>query len=116
MEIRVLTIEDLEVYRALRLLALEESPTAFGSSTSDEAHLSLDAFAKTLQPHGDAGNGVLGIFAEDGLLAGMLGLSRELREKRAHIASFFSMYVRPESRGSVSALRCWITLSRRQKQ
>jgi hypothetical protein len=45
MEIRFLTSEDIGAYRELRLQALQESPTAFGSSYEQEVCLSLTEFA-----------------------------------------------------------------------
>ena len=93
MEIRFLKSQDVAAYRDLRLQALRESSTAFGSSYEQEACLSLTDFAARLRPHNDSTNGIFGAFSDSDQLIGMLGFSRESRPKRAHISSLWSMYV-----------------------
>jgi ribosomal protein S18 acetylase RimI-like enzyme len=99
MTIRFLDSGDLTAYRDLRLAALQESPTAFGSSYVEEADLPLTEFADRLRPPNKPDNGVIGAFVDDGRLVGVLGFGREYRVKRAHIASIWGMYVSPEFRG-----------------
>jgi ribosomal protein S18 acetylase RimI-like enzyme len=99
MEIRFLNTQDIVIYRDLRLQALIESPTAFGSSYEEESCFSLTDFAARLRPHDDSTNGIFGAFGDKDRLIGMLGFSREKRLKRAHIGSLWSMYVLPENRG-----------------
>lgn len=96
MEIRFLSYQDVAAYRELRLRALKESPTAFGSSYEQEAGFSLTDFAARLR-HDDAASGIFGAFNDDQLI-GMLGFSRESRPKRAHVGFLWSMYVLPEFR------------------
>ncbi len=106
MEIRFLNSQDVTAYQALRLQALQESPTAFGSSYEQEACLPITDFAARLSPN-DPVSGVFGAFDDtQDRLIGMLGFSRESRLKRAHIGNLWSMYVVPEfrSRGVGSAL------------
>ncbi|MBH8556011.1 GNAT family N-acetyltransferase [Nostocaceae cyanobacterium CENA357] len=98
MEIRFLNSQDVVVYRELRLYALRESPTAFGSSYKQESCFSLTDFATRLSSHDDSANGIFGAFDDGDKLIGMLGFSRESRLKRVHIGSLWSMYVLPESR------------------
>jgi ribosomal protein S18 acetylase RimI-like enzyme len=98
MEIRFLNSEDVVVYRDLRLQALKESPTAFGSSYEQECCFSLTDFAARLRPHDDSANGIFAAFDDTDKLIGMLGFSRESRLKRSHIGSLWSMYVLPEFR------------------
>ncbi|MCG6137175.1 MAG: GNAT family N-acetyltransferase [Nostoc sp. LLA-1] len=98
MEIRFLNSQDVVVYRELRLQALRESPTAFGSSYEQESCFSLTDFAARLRPHNDSTNGIFGAFDDRNKLIGMLGFSRESRLKRVHIGSLWSMYVLPEFR------------------
>ena len=99
MTIRFLDSGDLTAYRDLRLAALQESPTAFGSSYVEEADLPLTEFADRLRPPNKPDNGVIGAFVDDGRLVGVLGFAREYRVKRVHIASIWGMYVSPEFRG-----------------
>ena len=98
MEIRFLKSQNAAAYRDLRLQALRESSTAFGSSYEQETCLSLTDFAARLRPHNDSTNGIFGAFSDSEQLIGMLGFSRESRPKRAHIGSLWSMYVLPEFR------------------
>ncbi|MEH1905111.1 GNAT family N-acetyltransferase [Nostoc sp.] len=98
MEIRFLNTQDVVVYRDLRLQALIESPTAFGSSYEQESCFSLTDFAARLRPHDDSANGIFGAFGDTDKLIGILGFSRENRLKRAHIGSLWGMYVLPEFR------------------
>jgi ribosomal protein S18 acetylase RimI-like enzyme len=95
MEIRQLTAADAETYQALRLFALEESPTAFGSSYAEEANRPLDVVAKRLA---DEHNHIFGAFTGEGELVGMVTLRREQYVKMAHKANIFAMYVAPEQR------------------
>ena len=99
MTIRFLDSGDLTAYRDLRLAALQESPTAFGSSHIEEAELPLTEFAARLRPPDKPDNGIFGAFVDDKGLVGILGFAREYRVKRAHIASVWGMYVSPEFRG-----------------
>ena len=98
MTLRFLDSSDLTAYRDLRLAALQESPTAFGSSYAEEAKLPLTELADRLNPPNKPDNGVLGAFVDDGQLVGTLGFAREYRVKRAHNALIWGMYVSPEFR------------------
>jgi ribosomal protein S18 acetylase RimI-like enzyme len=94
MTIRKLKIIDAARYRRLRLEALREAPSAFCSSYADEKKRPVSAFAGRLSSRGVS---IFGAF--DGkTLIGILGLARECREKKAHWASLFGMYVAPPFR------------------
>jgi ribosomal protein S18 acetylase RimI-like enzyme len=95
MEIRELTARDAERYRTLRLFALEESPTAFGSSYAEEVERPVEVVARRFA---DANNHIFGAFTGDGRLVGMVTLRREPYAKMAHKATIFAMYVAPEVR------------------
>jgi ribosomal protein S18 acetylase RimI-like enzyme len=95
MEIRQLSGEDAEMYQALRLLGLEESPTAFGSSYAEEVERPVEVVARRFA---DANNHIFGAFTSDGRLVGMVTLRREPYAKMAHKATIFAMYVAPEVR------------------
>ncbi len=97
MEIRFLTVADVAAYRELRLQALQESPTAFGSSYEQEICLSLAEFAARIGF--DTANRFICAAVDDRQqMIGMLGFSRESRLKRAHIGAIWSMYVVPKFR------------------
>jgi GNAT superfamily N-acetyltransferase len=87
--------EDAAVYQELRLLALQESPAAFGSSYAEEVDRPLEVIEKRLA---DARNHVFGAFDENGRLVGMTTLRREERVRSKHKAFLFGMYVLPKHR------------------
>ena len=91
--IRRLAPADALAYRALRLRGLTEHPEAFTSSADAEAAKPLAATEARLAPEGP--DALFGAFV-DGALAGVVGLSREPREKSRHKAKVIGMYVAPE--------------------
>jgi len=99
--LRRLTLDDLFIYRELRLHGLQESPTAFGSSYEEESAFAKEDFARRLSNPKDPSACLIGAFTEDapGKLVGMIGFLREDRRKRAHVGCLVSMYVLPEHRG-----------------
>jgi ribosomal protein S18 acetylase RimI-like enzyme len=98
-KIRCLTEPDVPSFRDLRLFALQESPTAFCSSYEQETRWPLADFAKKVLTPNEPDSRMFGAFTAEGRLAGMLGLLRDPRPKRAHIATLWTMYVHPEFRG-----------------
>lgn len=94
--IRRLVPEDAAAFQALRLAALLESPTAFGSSHAEECDRSLDEVARSLDAC--AGRVMFGAF-EGGVLVGLVGVGRESSAKEQHRGFIRSMYVRPDQRG-----------------
>jgi ribosomal protein S18 acetylase RimI-like enzyme len=99
--LRRLTLDDLFMYRELRLHGLQESPTAFGSSYEEESAFTKDDFARRLSNPKDPSALIIGAFTGDATakLVGMIGFYREDRRKRAHVGCLVSMYVLPEYRG-----------------
>jgi ribosomal protein S18 acetylase RimI-like enzyme len=93
--IRRLGAGDAAAFRSMRLAALLDSPTAFGSSHHEEAHQPLEWFARRLES--DDGM-MFGAFAA-GLLVGMVGVVREPAAKERHRAAIRSMFVSPSARG-----------------
>ena len=79
MHIRQLTETDVEVYRALRLHSLRESPHAFTNSYEEFSQRTLDSIAQQFRGHE---NFTLGAF-EDDQLVGMVGFYRETRVETA---------------------------------
>lgn len=95
--IRRLVPSDADAYRDLRLLALQTSPTAFGSSYEEEAELEPRTFAARLDD--SSGLQLFGAFSR-GALVGMVGVGRLAARKERHRAELRSMFVRAEARGA----------------
>jgi len=93
--VRPLGPADIDQYRALRLRALREEPTAFASSPEDERLLSVETIESRLQQ--TMNQVMLGAFDGD-TLVGLSGLLRERRSKLVHKAWIVSFYVAPEAR------------------
>lgn len=98
MNIRVLEPDDVAIFHKLRLLCLEEAPTAFGSSVTDEMALSDTTAIWRLRSDEVNGNFVLGAFADESLI-GVMGLMRHERAKFHHKAELWGVYVHPAWRG-----------------
>lgn len=87
---------DAERFRALRLEALANAPTAFGSDYADHANLPLAHFAERIQTTDE--NFILAAEVV-GELVGMAGFVREAGTKRRHMGMIWGMYVQPSHRG-----------------
>lgn len=97
-EIRVLTVDDVESYLAIWRRALTEHPTAFGASANDpdmfDEELARTRLAKSM-PY----NPIFGVF-EDGRQVGLASLFYPAnREKIRHRVQVHQVYVTPEMRG-----------------
>lgn len=100
MDIRLLTEADVVTFWALRLRALREEPEAFGSSYEEQRERPLEVARQRLRPaDAEDGSFVLGAFASNGSLAGMVGVRREDGAKMRHTAEIWGMYVVPVARG-----------------
>ena len=95
--IRPLAAGDIAAYRALRLAALEESPTSFSASPEEEALLSDGEIAARAVP--EPPGIVFGGFA-DGNLVGMATYIPSNRAKMRHKAVMAAVYVAPEWRSA----------------
>lgn len=104
LQLRVLRESDAPAFRGLRLLALEESPTAFGADPQYERTMALQQMATRIAPDDGEGSAVLGVFDGDALVA-VAGLHREPGLKNRHTAFIWSVYVAPGyRRGGVGSL------------
>lgn len=95
MLVRRLTPEDAESFMSLRHMALEDAPSAFGSSPEDDRANSIDfvhdAFA-------DPDQAVFGAFA--GALVGIVGIYRDRGAKGSHKINIWGLYVSPDARSA----------------
>lgn len=96
MHIRRLTPEDAAIFQAFRLAALQDAPSAFGSSYEEEKDFPASVIEGRLAPKPD--HGPLGAFHGEELV-GLVALGRENMKKLAHKALIWGMYVKPEHRG-----------------
>ena len=99
MIIRELTKSDAREYRALRLRALKEHPTAFISSYEQQRDWPMDTFAQRLLTTFDSADSFnLGCFVDENLV-GTVGFFREKRPKRLHLGVIVGMHVAAEKQG-----------------
>jgi RimJ/RimL family protein N-acetyltransferase len=93
-QIRLLTADDAENYRDIRLDGLQRDPHAFGSTFERESALPLASFAERIVK----GN-VFGARVGDELV-GIAGYWRQEGPKVGHKANLWGMYVRPKGRNA----------------
>jgi RimJ/RimL family protein N-acetyltransferase len=91
--IRQLQTADAATYRDLRLEALQNAPTAFGSSYEAESKSTLSDFEGTLTRSYVAGAWL------NGALVGTAGFYRLDAVKVAHRGNIWGVYVKPDARG-----------------
>ena len=85
---------DAEIFRSIRLEALERHPEAFAASIEEEGAQDLSFFVDTLER-----NAVFGGYQQSTLL-GTAGFYRHTRTKLSHKGVLWGMYVRDAARGS----------------
>jgi RimJ/RimL family protein N-acetyltransferase len=96
MSTRILTPDDASEFQALRLSALLDVPSAFGSSYEEERDRAVDVVAGRLAATGE--KAVFGAFLENRLV-GVVGVRREPLRKFRHKGVLWGMYIAPEHRG-----------------
>ncbi|MFD8707823.1 GNAT family N-acetyltransferase [Kitasatospora sp. NPDC059648] len=91
--VRRLGVADAEPYRAFRLAALRETPTAFTSGYAEErAKPMADTLARLAEIEQGPG-ALLGAFSGDGALVGTAGLRVRQRSQERHKATLWGMAV-----------------------
>lgn len=97
MLIRVLTTDDVEAFRVLRLEAINDSPAAF-LQTEDSFKATLMAdLASWIEP--TETKATLGAFDSAGKLIGMAGFRRDTGPKIDHKAMVWGVFLTPAARG-----------------
>ncbi|MBS4192139.1 GNAT family N-acetyltransferase [Bacillus sp. FJAT-49705] len=94
MNIRLLSPNDSDAYRNMRLMALQKHPEAFASSYEEEAAYSKDVYKNRFQSENSF---TFGAFENEELL-GTVTLLKETKLKLKHRAMIVAMYVSPEKR------------------
>lgn len=97
--IRPIQASDLRAYVPIRLEALRDHPTSFGSSYEDCRDLTDDAWLGRLASALDGAHARLFTADAGHELAGLLGVFRDPGTKVRHAATLYSVYVRPAYRG-----------------
>ena len=92
--VRRLTEDDAEIFRAIRLEALEFHPETFQATYESAADLPLDAFKQRLRQYA-----LFGGFT-DGKLRGFVGFYPLKNAKISHKGIMWGMYVAEDARGS----------------
>jgi ribosomal protein S18 acetylase RimI-like enzyme len=95
LNIRLLNSADFSMFWPVRLLALQESPHAFGASYEESLAMSEQEAVSRLSPKD--GGFILGAFADQ--LVGIAGLARQPGIKVRHKATIWGVYVVPTARG-----------------
>lgn len=91
--LRRLGVADAEPYRAFRLAALRETPSAFTSSHAEEADRPLSATLRRLAGAEEGPGALLGAFDGTGTLLGTAGLKVPLRSQERHKGTLYGMAV-----------------------
>jgi ribosomal protein S18 acetylase RimI-like enzyme len=102
MHVRALGPMDAATFQSLRLLGLQECPSAFASSFEEESPTRIDVVAERLVTRTD--RAVLGAFEEQALV-GVVAVQREELLKLAHKAFIWGLYVAPTARRAGIARR-----------
>ena len=90
----LLTPDDVDIARRIRLEALQNNPEAFGSSYAEEVLYSNDKFREIL-----VRVKIFGLFCNDKIV-GSVGFEVESMKKLAHNGCITGMYVTPAHRGN----------------
>lgn len=95
MNIRILTPEDAEKYKQIRIEALQYHPDAFAVSYEEEKDRPVEVYQERL---GSNNAVTIGAF-EENQLVGTVTLFREGYTKLSHKVNLVAMYVDPRNRG-----------------
>lgn len=101
--IRALSETDAAAYFRLRVQSEQEYPEFVGFSAERELAAGINGMCKLLAEYPSEGTQVIGAFAEQQELVGVVALSRRLSPKYQHKMFLWGMYVAPEFRGGAVA-------------
>jgi ribosomal protein S18 acetylase RimI-like enzyme len=113
MEIHEAGPEEWKRYRATRLAALADSPSAFGSSLAAERERPEAFWRERLAQSGTGGGATFGVIDAEGEWHGLAGVFADPEDRAA--ASLVSMWVHPRARGQglgrrmIEAAAAWTT-------
>ena len=95
-KIQLLTADDVEVFKKLRVFATQESPFAFVTTELELLKLSKNELKGWIGP--DKNRFMLGVFSHKGELVGIAAVRRDSWERLAHRGIVWGAYVSPEHR------------------
>ncbi len=93
--LRNLTRADALAYREIRLAALRDAPTAFGSDYHENVDMPLSHFESRI---GTTDDHFIRVAEADGVMVGTLGFRRDDGTKRRHVGLLWGMFVVPAAR------------------
>lgn len=96
-EYKLLTADDINQYRQIRLECLKENPDFFGTSYDDEVNAKSLKFDKALQQNSQT-DFLYGAFQGD-TLVGICGFTQEDRKKTNHRGDISQMFVKKSLAG-----------------
>jgi RimJ/RimL family protein N-acetyltransferase len=97
--IRLLSLQDLPAYKALRDEALQDFPEAFTSDFETERHRSAESYAPRISAPDAHGNKLWGAFDSQNQLLGSIALEVATRAQQRHIGTVLGMFVSRAAQG-----------------
>jgi RimJ/RimL family protein N-acetyltransferase len=97
--IRLLSLQDLPAYKALRDEALQDFPEAFTSDFETERHRSAESYAPRISAPDAHGNKLWGAFDAQNQLLGSIALEVATRAQQRHIGTVLGMFVSRAAQG-----------------
>ncbi len=97
--LRLLSMQDLPAYKALRDEALRDFPEAFTSDFETERQRSFESYAPRISAPDAYGNKLWGAFDAQHLLVGSIGLEVATRIQQRHIGTVLGMFVSRATQG-----------------
>jgi RimJ/RimL family protein N-acetyltransferase len=94
--VRLLVPDDTEQFKALRLLAVDNAPTAIWPTREEELARSIEEIAGRIRS--TPTQAVFGAFESD-VLIGIAGVRRESLRQVSHKATIWGVFVNPSKRG-----------------
>jgi RimJ/RimL family protein N-acetyltransferase len=97
--VRLLSLQDLPAYKALRDEALRDFPEAFTSDSETERRRSFESYAPRISAADAHGNKLWGAFDAQNQLLGSIALEVATRAQQHHIGTVLGMFVSRAAQG-----------------
>ena len=110
-KINVISEDNLDAYKAMRLTSLKDTPDAFGSTYDRELAFSNDIWKSRISPQGNTLHLLPLLIEYDGINAGLA--SGAVHKQDSNSAHLYQMWVAPEFRGKglgkalLSRIKTW---------